>query len=261
MPRTRKDGNPLPTKVVVPFTAKWIAGLKPGPERRTFYDSKLAGFALRLEPSGHRSFKLVYRHRKRPRWFDLGSVDRYPGEAGLSVARAKVMQLLLQMAGDDTFDPQGYRAEERSSGTFADDLKAHLADCAKRLKSSEQKGKLLTSVFLDAWANQPTSTITRGDVQHVLEKCKRKATSKKQAKVHLSAFFSWARKKRIYTADNPTSDIDVEDAKIKKGARVLSVDEMPAFWKALKSIDRNDALALKLTGPPGHGADGRPVRA
>lgn len=247
MPRQRKDGRPLPGKQVVKFTAKFMESLKPGPDRQTFYDSKLAGFALRLEPSGHAAFKLVYRRRKRPVWFNLGSVDRYPGEEGVTIVRAKCMQLLLQMAKDDAFDPQGYRVAEKSGGTFGEDLAAYLMECEKKLRAPEQKARLLTTVFLGAWETLQTRSITQADVQHVLAKCKRKPTSKDSARTHLSAFFRWARKKQLYAGDNPCTDVEVEDAKINARARVLGVEEIPLFWEALETLPAKDALALKLT--------------
>lgn len=246
MPRQRKDGRPLPRKQVHKFTAKFVAGLKPGPERRTYYDSKLPGFALRLEPSGHAAFKFVYRHRKRPRWLDLGSVHKYPGDEGVEIARTKCKRLILQMAENASFDPQANKVAERSDGTFAQDLEAYLAHCAKTLKAPEQKARLLRSVFLGAWESLPTKGIVRSDVRHVLEKCKRAPNSKNMAKTHLSAFFSWAAKNDKFDGVNPCTHIEIEGAKINERDRIVAPDEMPSLWAALDTVGADEALALRL---------------
>ena len=175
MPRQRADGKPLPTKQVVKFTSRFVEALKPGAERRTYYDSKLSGLALRLEPSGHASYKLVYRFRGRPRWYNLGSVTMYPGDEGVTLVREKCMRLILQMSSDKAFDPQSYRAAEKSDGTFAEDLEAYLSHCSQVLKSPEQKARLLRSVFLPPWGSLQTKSVTKADVKHVLAKCKRES--------------------------------------------------------------------------------------
>ena len=246
MPRKRTDGKPLPTKHMVKFTARFVEGLRPGVERKTYYDSKLPGLALRLEPSGHASYKLVYRFRGRPRWYNLGSVDLYPGDEGVALVREKCMRLILQMSSDKAFDPQAYRTAEKSDGSFAEDLESYLAHCATTLKSPEQKARLLRGVFLAPWETLPTKGLAKADVRHVLEKCKKKASSKDQAKAHLSAFFTWAAENDKFSGVNPCKHIPRAGAKINERARVVDSNEMPALQAALDTLGADEGRALRV---------------
>ena len=47
------------------------------PKDHTFlvWDTYQRGLALRIQPSGHRSYVLIYRHHGRPRWFLIGAAD------------------------------------------------------------------------------------------------------------------------------------------------------------------------------------------
>ena len=77
MPRQRKDGKSLPKKRTVKLTDAFVHSVKPEAERVTYYDPRVVGFALRVEPSGARAYKFTYRHRKKPRWYSLGKVSDY----------------------------------------------------------------------------------------------------------------------------------------------------------------------------------------
>ena len=49
---------------------------KPRAQPYMIWDTQRGGLALRIEPTGHRAFKVVYRHHGRPRWYHLGAADR-----------------------------------------------------------------------------------------------------------------------------------------------------------------------------------------
>ena len=246
MPRQRRDGKPIPKKRTVKLTDAFVHSVKPEAERVTYYDTRVVGFALRVEPSGARAYKFTYRHRTRPRWFSLGKVSDYPNKGGAEQARKKCEVLKGQMAADENFDPQANRVAERSDGTFSQDLAEFLTHCGKKLKAPEQKARLLNSVFLGAWESTPTKMIVRTDVKHVLEKSGRTPSSRDAARRHLSSFFSWARREDKYDADNPCTDILIEDSKVKSRDRTLAPEEMPVFWNTLDTVRPDEARALKV---------------
>lgn len=63
-----------------------IAGLKPGPTRRTIYDTTISGFGVRIMPSGKMSYFLAVRIGKSPAPANLliGSTD----QLGIEKAKA-----------------------------------------------------------------------------------------------------------------------------------------------------------------------------
>ncbi len=57
------------------LTIRSIQGLKPERARYEVFDAQMPGLAIRVTPSGHKSWVLLYRHHGRLRRLTLG---RYP---------------------------------------------------------------------------------------------------------------------------------------------------------------------------------------
>ena len=75
------------------LTVRSIQGLKPGRARYEVFDAQMPGLAIRVTPSGHKSWVLLYRHHGRLRRFTLG---RYP-DRGLAEVRKEAR--MLRIAG------------------------------------------------------------------------------------------------------------------------------------------------------------------
>ena len=194
MPRPRADGRP-------PRKTKWARindrfikdhrkKIKAQPEktRAIFYDRDLKGFALQVEPTGHMSYKLLYRHGGRPRWFNIGDVTKVSAD----VARHHAMDQNAKMVLDDAFDPQAGRVALRAAGTFGEHLGKYLGYYAQRHPKSWAHVKwTLESVYLPKWRNLKTETIGRQDAKRIFAaQTRRSPTSANQALAHLSAFFT-----------------------------------------------------------------------
>src|SRR4029453_3248109 len=63
------------TVATVTLTARYLDQLKPQRKRYEVFDTIVPGFAIRVTPTGHKSFTLYYRHLGRLRRVGLG---RYP---------------------------------------------------------------------------------------------------------------------------------------------------------------------------------------
>lgn len=87
---------------------------KPKTAAYAMWDTKQAGLALRVQPSGSRSWYCVYSYRGRPRWLRLGDA----GAIGLSDARMLAAEAMLAVARGK--DPAADKRAERGAGTFAD---------------------------------------------------------------------------------------------------------------------------------------------
>jgi hypothetical protein len=70
------------------LTVRSIEGLKPGRTRCEVFDAQTPGLAIRVTPSGHKSWVLFYRHHGRLRRLTLG---RYP-DRGLAEARKEAVR-------------------------------------------------------------------------------------------------------------------------------------------------------------------------
>src|SRR5947209_8668196 len=91
-----------------------IRGLAPAADRRIeLFEAKIPGFAVRVFPSGIKSFVVFYRHKGRLRRLTLG---RYP-VLSLSDARRLAREALHKVTHGD--DPQVHRTEGRTQYRFS----------------------------------------------------------------------------------------------------------------------------------------------
>jgi hypothetical protein len=90
------------------------------------WDTYQRGLALLVQPSGYRSFKLIYRHHNRPRWLTIGAADAI----GLAEARRLAAELMLEVIRGR--DPQAERRAERGAGTFAELARRYVEEHAKK---------------------------------------------------------------------------------------------------------------------------------
>ncbi len=92
------------------------------------YDEKLAGFGVRVMPSGRRFYFARYRNKHgRSRWFTIGEHGRITADA----ARTKA-QRILQTVAVDGRDPSGEREAFRAAPTVNDLLNRYIKEHLER---------------------------------------------------------------------------------------------------------------------------------
>ena len=75
------------------LTSLTVTRLRPAAKPYLVWDNYQRGLALQIQPSGYRSFKLIYRHRNRPRWYHIGAADAI----ALADARRMAAELMLEI--------------------------------------------------------------------------------------------------------------------------------------------------------------------
>jgi len=85
---------------------------KPKTAAYAMWDTKQRGLALRVQPSGSRSWYCVYSYHGRPRWLRLGDA----GAIGLSDARTLAAEAMLAVARGK--DPAAEKASEARRWDF-----------------------------------------------------------------------------------------------------------------------------------------------
>ena len=105
MARPRKDGEPPrpvnKRKLSPLFVTKKT--LPPG----LVWDTDQKGLALSVQPSGHRSYKVIYSHHGRPRWYHIADANAI----GLADARKHARRVMNDVA--EGRDPQAERKAQR----------------------------------------------------------------------------------------------------------------------------------------------------
>jgi hypothetical protein len=142
MPRPRLDGTPAKPANKRILSDAFLRSVKPDPQRVTmWWDDKLRGLVLAVQPSGRKSWKAVYSHG-RPRWYHIGSADAL----GLADARKLASRIMFQVA--EGKDPVADRVAERGHGTFAELADRYLNEYAKKHNKSWKQADFLVRKYL-----------------------------------------------------------------------------------------------------------------
>jgi integrase len=206
------------------------------------WDTHQRSLALRVQPTGRRSWYVVYSRRGRPRWLRLGDA----GVIGLAAARELAVETLLAVARGK--DPAAERRAERGRGSFEELAQRYVETYAKRRnKSWAQADTLVKRYLLPRWGKLQAAAIMRADVKALMSGIAAPVLAN-QVLAAASAIFSWAVKEELL-ASNPCRGVDRNATKSRE--RVLSDSELPRFWSAFEDIGLVASSALKtilLTG-------------
>jgi integrase len=241
MPRPRLDGTPAKPANKRTLSDAFLRSVKPDPQRVTmWWDDKLRGLVLAVQPSGRKSWKAVYSHG-RPRWYHIGDAQAL----GLADARKLASRVMFAVA--EGKDPVADRVAERGKGTFAELAERYLNEYAKKKnKSWKQADFLVRKYLLPKWAK--LASVTRRDVE-VMHASIEKPILANQVIAAASVIFSWAVKKAII-AVNPCVGVDRNKAKARE--RVLSDAEVALFWPKLNPALRMILLTGQRPGEVEH---------
>jgi integrase len=225
------------------LTELTIRNAKPRTAAYLIWDTHQHGLALRVQPTGAKSYVVVYSRHGRSRWLTLGDANAI----ALSDARMLAQEHMLAVAKGG--DPAADKRAERSRGTFADLATQYVEQYAKvHNKSWQQADALLQRFAVPRWGKLQAGSITRDDVKALFSSIASKSVAN-QTKAFVSALFNWAVKEAIVTA-NPAKLIDSHQTRDRE--RILSASELPTAWRALGELDDSVAAAalkvILLTG-------------
>jgi integrase len=213
-----------------------VRNARPAGAAYLIWDTQLPGLALRVQPTGSRSFVAVYSRHGRPRWMLLGKA----GKIALGDARAMAAEAMLAVAKGG--DPAADRKAERGAGTFADLQGRYLEQYAKKHnKSWRQADALIHRHAMPRWGKLQAGSITRADVKQLMARIEAPIAAN-QTLAAISAVFTWGIREEIVGA-NPCKLVERNPTKSRE--RVLSESELPKFWRAFDDLDPVRGRALK----------------
>jgi integrase len=238
MPRSRRDGTPPQPPNRHKLTDLFVKREKPRARAFMIWDTLQRGFALSVQPTGHKAYKVVYSHQGRVRWFHLGNAQAI----GLSDARRLANRVMVQVA--EGKDPQAERKAARSAATFADLAACYLDEYArKHNRSWPQAAALVRRHLLPRWGSSLATSITKADVKAMMAHIKAPVVAN-QTLAAASAIFSWAIREEVAGIKaNPCSHVQRNEVRSRE--RVLSNSEIPVFWNAFDGAGLA-GTALKL---------------
>jgi integrase len=218
------------------LTELTVRKAKPQVGAYQIWDTQQHGLALRVQPTGSKSWVTVYNRHGRTRWLTIGNADAI----GLADARVMAAEAMLAVAKGK--DPAAERKAERGAGTFAELAAKYVEQHAKKHnKSWKQAAALVERFALPRWGKLQAAAITRGDVKAMMARIEAPIVAN-QTLAAVSAIFTWGVKEEIVTA-NPCKLVDRNPTQSRD--RVLSDSEVPRFWTAFDDLDPVRGTALK----------------
>jgi integrase len=210
-----------------------IRGLMPwGDGRFEVFDAKVPGFAIRVFPSGIKSFVLLYRQKGRLRRLTLG---RYP-ILSLAEARKMAQAALNSVAHGD--DPQQEKENARNGFAFDETVETFLrTHCARfnRASTAQETARLLNAQFVNRWGRRDLREITRSEVVAVLDRIVAKGapSAGNHALSAIRKFFNWCVERGLIEI-SPCTAIK-KPTPHRSRDRVLADHELAAIWRSANS--------------------------
>lgn len=256
-------GVPFMSKPVVKFTDVGLRGKAFEPQEREFFvrETGNAGFGLRVRPSGHKSFEYVYDFDGRRRRMVLGEFDPANKKA-LTLAEAHRQYSDAANKRANGIDPIAERDGKAAAGrrerieaeqrpTVAILARDYLELHAKEKKRTwREDERILNHDVLPAWKNRKAHEITRGDVNRLLDKIKKRGAgimaNRTLALVRKLFNFAIARDELNGQA-NPATLVERRGVETTRD-RYLSDAEIKAHWPALDTarMAASTVAALRL---------------
>ena len=236
------------TRGAIFLTQRSIDALRPAETAYRISDQRCIGLAVRVAPSGIKTWDLAYRIRGagKTRRLSLGRVS----DLSLDKARERANELTsAARTGRDLIVEEDERRAAAASRITVEKLielyvKRRVVGRLRTAKEIESRLKRALSPVMERHAED----IRRRDLRELFDQCadqgiEREAERRRQT---VGAMFRWALSQDVVEID-PTAGLKAYDPGTPRD-RVLTLEEIGALWKWLDSdvLPRNPADILKL---------------
>jgi site-specific recombinase XerD len=122
------------------------------------WDDEVKGFAVRVYPTGSKTYVFIYRYKGRPKRLSLGSTNVIPVDQAREMARLAKVQVYQQR------DPSAERKRRNEGHTFGQLAARYETDHAPKKRSARNDLSMLRLHILPRWAKTPVQDLTVDDV-------------------------------------------------------------------------------------------------
>ena len=224
------------------LTARTVKSLQPTPGKRMeYFDTAVPGLALRVMPTGAKTWSVFYRHRGRLRRLTLGTTKILD----LADARARARDELH--AASKGADPAERKQAGRTAETVGDLADLYIQKWAKpRKRSWKADDNLLRRKVLPTWRHRAIADITRQDVRRLVEGVAEAGAPIVANRVAalVSKLFAFALDRDLVTV-SPAVRIPRPGTERARD-RVLTDDEIRGLWAAWEALPAPMAAFWKL---------------
>jgi len=232
------------------LTKRLVESTAPDPDRdRVVWDSELAGFGLRVRPSGRRTYVIQFRNSfGRSRRMTLGT----HGVLTPDDARKEAVQKLASVARGD--DPVEERKKNRHGLTVQEAaalyLKEHLVP-KRKASTVRQFEQIFRCAVVPMLGSRKLASLTLQDVERLHRTFRDTPTKANHALNWLSAVLSFAERRELRPAGSNPCRL-VARYKVKRRERFLTPAEMARLGEALNQEEKagtthpSAVLAIRL---------------
>ena len=231
------------------FTERFIQSLKPKNARYDYREKSGNGFAIRVFPSGEKSWIFLYTFEGRKRRLTLGN---YP-TMSLNKARQEHRKALSSLA--DKKDPgllkMNEKKEARDSSSIIGLIVEYIERWARPNKRSWAEDQRILMVDVEPiWGKRKAASITRRDVILLLDSIKERGApiAANRTLACIRRMFNFAIERDIITT-TPCAAIKAP-SKENQRSRCLTDDEIKLFWYALDapySAEKENKDAVRMS--------------
>lgn len=218
-------------KLTFPFIKNFDA-----PEKRTeIYDTVVNGMAIRITPTGHKSFVFRYRFGNKVKRYTIGAFPQF----SLADARDKARELHRMVNdGIDPIEERRAKKEETEHHTVADlseVFKArHLPGL--RQKTRDEYERIINKEIVPVLGKMPVEELSRKQIISLLDTIAVDRDSEvlsNRVRAVLSSMYSYGLERAIVEA-NPVLAVPKRKKSEIKRDRIYSEDEIRELWKAFE---------------------------
>ena len=216
------------------LNARFVDSVKPTPGRRVeYFDQTVTGLALRVTPTGAKSWTLLYRNKRdKLRRLTLGTTE----ELSLAKARDRARDELYSVWKGA--DPATAKQSAKRAETIGELADLYMEKWAKpRKRSWKADDNLLRRKVLPKWRSRAIADIGRQDVRQLVESVAESGAPIVANRVAalLSKLFAFALDRDLVSV-NPAVRIP-RPGKEQTRDRVLTEDELRAVWTACGALE------------------------
>ena len=223
------------------LTARGVAALKPQDSRIEIFDDKVTGFYVRVNPTGGKTYGVMYRVNGRKRRLTIGSTTAW----NLAGARDRAREA-IRLASTGTRDLATEKTDARQADTFSELAAEYVERWAKpRKRSWKEDARIIDRYLNPAFGNVKVADVRRADVRRLLDEIAGRAPVQATRVLACARkIYNWAISNDL-VENSPCYRIEAPALAVRRD-RVLSDDELRAVWAALDSTDSIVADVFKL---------------
>lgn len=221
------------------LTVKAIEALKPTSRQVDYFDDDVAGFCVRLTPTGRKSFCVLYRMGRHLRRLTIGV---YP-EKSLADARDDAREALRSARRNE--DPAEKKKLDRAADTFGELAEMYLKKYAAT-KRSGRESRRIVKTYLSKLKHVRAKNLTRAQVRMILDDIAVDApVMANRVLACIRKIYNWGIDKDQVEV-NPCARMSRPGGAERERDRVLSDSEIKAVWKAFEEEESSVADTFKL---------------